>query len=112
MKEQYQFLNNLDTKKKEAYSKWLIDSFDDYYNHQKISKWFTYDNVVEKVSKRPKNSLAPIKSYEKHDQFLEADRNIVINHDKAHDTSKKIMSNAKSFATRQQKKMLRERVEQ
>ena len=90
----------------------MIDTFDDYYNHQRISKWFAYDNVIEKVSKRPKNSLAPVKSYEKRDQFLEADRNIVSNHNKAHDSSKKISSNAKSFVTRQNKKMLRERVEQ
>ena len=111
MKEQYQFLNKIDAQKKEKYSKWLIQTFDDYYNNRKIDKWFTYDEVVEKVSKKPKDPTQPEKLYHKRDQFLEPDRNIVIRHNDTYDSSKQIRSNAKSFVTRQHKKIMRERVE-
>ena len=68
LKEQYKIFNERDAKAREERSKWYIDTFDEYYDHEKIVKWFSYDNLVEKVSNKSKTKgIAPLKIYNKRD---------------------------------------------
>ena len=64
LRDAYKILNDRDKAVKADQAFWYIKTFDDYYDHQKIIKWFEIDGKVTKMTdKNSRQGLGAMKLY-------------------------------------------------